>query len=92
MRNSRGKVALAVAATATTFVLAGCGAGDKNIVDEKVELTVPDTDVRCYFLEVEIQSAMDGEEVGETSYCAEKAEWDANRVGAEWKAANGAKK
>lgn len=81
--------AVFAAGVVALFTLTGCE--DKNMVDEKDTKTVPGTTVTCYFLEVEIQDTS-GEETGEYAYCADKAEWDQNRVGKEWVGANGKKK
>lgn len=75
-------------ATLVAFTQLGSSCSDKDVVEEKLQISVPGSSVPCYFLEVERQDSA-GEETGETSVCVEKAEWDRNKVGNEWVDANG---
>jgi hypothetical protein len=78
--------ALSVGAMA---LLTACG-GTSNTVDGKGQSVVPGTTppVICYWLEVEVTD-VNGEDQGEETYCATKAEWDRNKVGSTWVDANG---
>lgn len=85
-----GVASLAIAGFVGSLTVSGCGSTTQT-VDGKVELRVPGTDVPCYLLEIDTDSA-GGEEMAEGYHCVEKAEWDRNRVGEEWVDKNGSKR
>lgn len=84
------KIAAAILAFAGfVATLTGCTSVTQT-VDGKAEISVPGTDVPCYFLEIDTDS--NGEETGEGYVCVSKAEWDKNRLGERWVDENGVEK
>ncbi len=77
-----------LAGTLVAFTQLASGCPNTRTVDNKLELSVPGTDVRCYLLEVE-EVDSGGSEVGEDTQCVNKALWDANREGHEYVDVNG---
>jgi hypothetical protein len=77
-----------LAGTLLAFTQVGFSCDNTRTVDDKRELSVPGTDVRCYLLEVE-EVDSGGSEVGESIECVDKALWDKNRTGHEYVGVDG---
>lgn len=73
---------------ALMFAGGAAGCQNEDTVDGKGSSPVPGTAVVCFWLEVETTTPS-GDDAGELTYCADKAEWDRNREGSPWVDANG---
>lgn len=68
---------------ACAVVATSCGR-TTDTVDGKQQVSVPGTSVPCYLLEVDTDDAA-GKERAENYVCVEKAVWDKNKVGEEFR-------
>lgn len=76
-------VVTVLAGTLLAFTQLASACPNTRLVEDKRILTVPGTNVPCYFMEVE-ETSSGGEEVGEEVNCYSKEQYDRNRVGAEF--------